>query len=89
MTVETGDAVPRKQAACRVPFAVRLEVATQLQTILEQSIIQPSSSLWASPIVLVRKKMVAYGSVLTIEVLTLLPSQTIIPCQELMTCWMN
>lgn len=51
MTIETGDAVPGKQAARRIPFAVRQEVA--LRTMLEQSIIQPSSSPWASPIVLV------------------------------------
>ena len=56
MTIETGDAVPRKQAARMVLFAVRQEVAVQLQTMLEQSIIQPSSRPWASPIVLVRKK---------------------------------
>ena len=56
MTIETGDAVPKKQAVCRTPFAVRNEIAVQLQRMLKQKIIQPSSSPWASPIVLVRKK---------------------------------
>ena len=40
----------------RTPFAVRHEIAVQLQRMLEQRVIQPSSSPWASPIVLVRKK---------------------------------
>ena len=56
MTIETGDAVPKKQAARRTPFAVRHEVAVQLQKMLKQNVIQPSRSPWASPIVLVRKK---------------------------------
>ena len=56
MTIETGSAAPRKQAVRRTPFAVRHEIAVQLQKMLEQKVIQPTSSLWASPIVLVRKK---------------------------------
>ena len=56
MTIETGSAAPRKQAVRRTPFAVRHEIAVQLQKMLEQKVIQPSSSPWASPIVLVRKK---------------------------------
>ena len=56
MTIETGDAVPKNEAACSTPFAVRHEVAVQLQKMLKQNIIQPSCSLWASPIILVRKK---------------------------------
>ena len=37
MTIETGDAVPKKQAVRRTPFAVRHEIAVQLQRMLEQS----------------------------------------------------
>ena len=40
----------------RLPFAVRKEVARQLENMQEQKIIQPSTSPWASPIVLVRKE---------------------------------
>ena len=54
--INTGDAVPKKQPVRRVPFAVRQEVAKQLQKMLRDGIIQPSSSPWASAIVLVRKK---------------------------------
>ena len=56
MSIDTGDAVPKKQAARRIPFAVRQEVAEQLKSMLKSNVIQPSNSPWASPIVLVRKK---------------------------------
>jgi hypothetical protein len=53
MHINTGDAVPKRQPVRRVLFAVRQEVAKQLE---EEGVIQPSSSPWASAIVLVRKK---------------------------------
>ena len=54
--IDTGDAQPKKQALRRTPFAVRQEVARQLKEMQETGVIQPSTSPWASPIVLVRKK---------------------------------
>ena len=39
-----------------MPFAVREEVARQLRKMQEAHIIQPSTSPWASPVVMVRKK---------------------------------
>ena len=56
MTIDTGDAPAKKQPPRRMPFAVRQEVAHQLKDMQEKGVIQPSSSPWASPIVLVRKK---------------------------------
>ena len=56
MEIDTGDSRPKKQAARRMPFAVRNDVALHLQKMLEQKVIQPSSSPWASPVVLVWKK---------------------------------
>ena len=53
--IDTGDAPPQAQPVCCTPFAVRQEVAQQLQQTQEDGIIQPSNSLWASPIVLVKK----------------------------------
>ena len=44
MTIETIDAVPKKQSVRRTPFAVTNEIAVQLQRMLEQKVIQPSSS---------------------------------------------
>ena len=54
--IDTGDASPKKQPARRMPFAVRQEVARQLNKMQESGVIQPSSSPWASPVVLVKKK---------------------------------
>lgn len=54
--VETGEATLIAQSVRRVPFAVRKEVAHQLQEMQHNNVIQPSHSPWASPIVLVRKK---------------------------------
>jgi len=54
--VDTGGALPKKQPTRRVPFAVRQEIARQLREMQRNGVIQPSSSPWASPIVLVRKK---------------------------------
>ena len=56
MTIETGDSTPKKQPVRRVPFALRQELAKQLEKMQEEGVIQPSSSPWASAIVLVRKK---------------------------------
>jgi len=56
MHIDTGDSSPRRQPARRIPFAVRREVATQLRKMQEGGVIKPSSSPWASPVVLVRKR---------------------------------
>ncbi|GFU21457.1 retrovirus-related Pol polyprotein from transposon 412 [Trichonephila clavipes] len=54
--IDTADHPPIKQHPRRLPFAKQEEVGTLLREIQENDIIEPSSSLWASPIVLVRKK---------------------------------
>ena len=54
--IDTGDAVPWKYPVRRVPFAVRDEIARNLQEMQDANVIQPSISPWASPVVLVRKK---------------------------------
>ena len=54
--IDTEGALPRKQPVRRVPFAVRQEVARQLREMQASGVVQTSSSPWASPIVLVRKK---------------------------------
>ena len=56
MSIDTGDASPRKQPLRRTPFAARREVASQLQKMQSQGVIRPSASPWSSPVVLVRKK---------------------------------
>ena len=52
----TEDVQPCKLPSRRMPFAVREEVARQLKAMQASGVIQPSSSPWASPVVMVRKK---------------------------------
>ncbi|GFY33268.1 retrovirus-related Pol polyprotein from transposon 412 [Trichonephila clavipes] len=54
--IDTADHPPIKQHPRRLPFAKQEEVGPLLQEMQENDIIEPSSSPWASPIVLVRKK---------------------------------
>ena len=56
MEIDTGSSGPRKQPARKVPFAARQEIARQLCSMQDQGVIHPSSSPWASPVVVVRKK---------------------------------
>nr|CAD2204781.1 unnamed protein product [Meloidogyne enterolobii] len=46
---------PVLQRPYTIPHALREEVETQIKEMLKQNIIKPSSSAWASPIVLVKK----------------------------------
>ena len=54
--IDTGSASPIRQYPCRLPFAYREEARNQVTEMLNQGVIQPSCSPWASPIVLVKKK---------------------------------
>ena len=56
MEIDTGDAHPRRCAPRRVPFALREEMARQIDHMQAADVIQPSASPWASPVVMVRKK---------------------------------
>ena len=52
----TGDAQPVRQKPRRIPQAWNSEVNDQIQEMLENDIIPPSSSPWNVPIILVKKK---------------------------------
>ena len=54
--IDTGEHSPMKQHFRRVPFVHREKISQMVDDMLEKGIIQPSSSPWASPIVLVPKK---------------------------------
>ena len=51
--IDTGDAEPRKYPVRRVPFAVREEIARNIQEMQEAGVIQPSDS---PCVVLVQKR---------------------------------
>ena len=54
--ISTGTGQPIRQPTRRIPPYHREEVKQLLQNILSSNVIQPSSSPWASPVVLVQKK---------------------------------
>ena len=54
--IEVGEARPVRLVPYRIPHAYRKVVQEELAEMLEAGIITPSSSAWASPIVLVDKK---------------------------------
>ena len=54
--IHTGNSSPIRQHARRIPSGQREEARKLVQEMLKRDIIQPSSSPWSSPIVLVRKK---------------------------------
>ena len=54
--IDTGDAQPIRQPFRRTPPNRREDMARLLAEMSEKSVIQPSTSPWASPVVLVRKK---------------------------------
>ena len=54
--INTGNARPIKQPPRRLPMHKRAEADKHVEQMLKDGIIEPSSSAWVSPIVLVRKK---------------------------------
>ena len=55
-SIDTGQHRPIKQQIRRMPFALRKKVEELVEEMLDQEVIEPSGSPWASPIVLVQKK---------------------------------
>ena len=55
-SIVTRDHRPSRQPVKRTPFALREKVDTLVREMLEQKVIEPSESPWASPIVLLQKK---------------------------------
>ena len=55
-SVDTGDHTPIKQPPRRIPFSQRELVSKMIEEMQQKGVVQPSTSAWASPIVLVPKK---------------------------------
>ena len=58
--INTGNSTPIRQYPRRLPFHYRGEVEKQVKDMLQQGVVQPSTSPWASPVVLVKKKDGSY-----------------------------
>ncbi|KAG6464703.1 hypothetical protein O3G_MSEX014678 [Manduca sexta] len=54
--INTGNELPIRQRPRRLPVAKEKEVDTMIQGMLKDGVIEPSSSPWCSPVVLVKKK---------------------------------
>ena len=54
--IDTGNAAPIKQPPRRVPLAYQADEKKAIEELLEKKVARKSTSPWASPIVLVRKK---------------------------------
>lgn len=55
VTIETGNAPPIRQKAYRMPFTKREVIETEVKKMMDQGVITPSVSPWASPVTLVPK----------------------------------
>lgn len=55
-SINTADNPPLRQPPRRIPFALRQQVERMVDQMMEDGIVVPSNSPWASPIVLVAKK---------------------------------
>ena len=55
-TIDTGDSRPIRLPPCRLPIAKQQSEADEVNKMLQRGVIEPSSSPWASPVVLVTKK---------------------------------
>ena len=55
-SIPTGNAHPIKQPVQRLPVQMNKEISHQIDDMLQKDVVQPSSSPWASGIVMVQKK---------------------------------
>ena len=53
--IDTGNAVPIRQAAYRIPHALKEQFSIEIEEMLRQGIIEKSHSEWAAPVVIVPK----------------------------------
>ena len=55
-SVDTGTAKPIRSAPRRIPPHLESEVKQQVQSMVDQGVLEPSDGTWSSPVVLVKKK---------------------------------
>lgn len=58
--IPTGDAAPSCQRNYRQPYHLKRETQRQVDLLLQQGVVEPSSSPWSSPVLMVPKKDGSY-----------------------------
>ena len=86
--IQTGDVKPIWQPPQRLPLLRRKEAEEAMQEMEQQGVIEPSTSAWSSPVVLVTKKMAVHNSVWTIASSTTLMKRTLNHCRSSVTLFM-
>ena len=66
---------PIRQPMHHQPVALRSAIDSEVQTMLQQGVIQPSFSPWSSPVVMVKKRMGPRDFVLITENLMAQPTE--------------
>ena len=84
-SINTGNAPPIRQPARQPCPSKRQEINQLLETMLKKDVIQPSSSPWASPIVLVQKKDGSTRFCVDYRKLNSITRKDAYPCHVLMT----
>ena len=65
--IHTKGGLPVRQQLYRIPHVYRDAVDKELEMMLKEGIIEPSTSEWASPMVIIKKKDGTIRYVLTIK----------------------
>lgn len=55
-SINTGDAAPKKHPYRRIPQHLQQETTQLVQSMLDNNVIERSSSPWSSPVILVKKE---------------------------------
>ena len=58
--IDTGESPPIQQAPHCVPFSLRPKIEQMVEEMLKAEVIEESNSPWASPVVLVRSKILRW-----------------------------
>ena len=86
-TIDTGDANPVSQRFYRQSPKIREETERQIQDLLKQGLIEPSTSHWRSPIVMVRKKDNSYRFAVDYRKLNEVTKKMSFPLPRLQDVW--
>ena len=86
--INTGNALPVRQPAGRLPFGKMKAEQEEIHKMLERGVIEPSNSPWSHLLYWLPKRMAASVSVSIIESLTVSQSRMLTQFPEWMNAWM-